>query len=668
MPSDRWALGRCGQRRGCHRTRIGSWNGGVRATLVPSHDLRGSAQDRELFQEAVAALTLEQSGEQPVESPLARAVRWRTLAVHGEVESALKILDQFDPESAAMVSIDGSRIDHAFEVLGFPLEEVDQQITTWVDAAIERQRESESEELVQSVNDLLALVHCLIVIGREDAARTAVGRLCRTDLNVGQRRLRDYVLYSLLSTRRSDWVVEFAIADDEKTLSPTSRGIVARLLPDSDAISLEIILEALRSISPADSEQDRLVAACTLIEGQIPDGFDPLVDFKRLYDFAVVPRYPGRGVAVQGTAAIRANLNIVRLFARHGQAEYASGLLEKLIEFADLEALRQLAEQQLDGGSSEAALELFETMRQSISGAQTAGRFGVADGDLITVQSLIGTWTVAKRLGDYRAAEELLNEIRLALCSPSTRLQQSVAEYLTERNEQTLATEVFENLLPNVMFDNQERTGIYDVARSYSLSVRQSKADQAARWFDLAICEIIASQNYRPGAYITLPLYVHRWSVEAAIERKDEQAISLHLDRIMQLDPLDIDMAERILPNMREAGFAPLADQALDRILEVGIRYTQQFPLDAMTANNLAWVAAMNGRHLDVALELSEQAVYQAPESAIYRDTLAEILFRIDRKQEALQVEEACLFDDPTQWHLHQQVEKYRAAIDDGPS
>ena len=70
----------------------------------------------------------------------------------------------------------------------------------------------------------------------------------------------------------------------------------------------------------------------------------------------------------------------------------------------------------------------------------------------------------------------------------------------------------------------------------------------------------------------------------------------------------------------------------------------------------------MNGQHLETALNLSEQAVYQEPDSAVYRDTLAEILFRLGRIEEALKVEEACLLDDSTDWHIHQQVDKYREA------
>ena len=60
---------------------------------------------------------------------------------------------------------------------------------------------------------------------------------------------------------------------------------------------------------------------------------------------------------------------------------------------------------------------------------------------------------------------------------------------------------------------------------------------------------------------------------------------------------------------------------------------------------------------------LAEMAVYVEPESAIYRDTLAEILFQLGLKTEALQIEQASVLDDPGQWHLLQQIKKYREAV-----
>ena len=72
----------------------------------------------------------------------------------------------------------------------------------------------------------------------------------------------------------------------------------------------------------------------------------------------------------------------------------------------------------------------------------------------------------------------------------------------------------------------------------------------------------------------------------------------------------------------------------------------------------------MNAQRLPDAQRLSELAVFVEPDSAIFRDTLAEVLFLRGSKQQALQIEESCVLDDPSEWHLHAQIEKYRSALD----
>ena len=154
-------------------------------------------------------------------------------------------------------------------------------------------------------------------------------------------------------------------------------------------------------------------------------------------------------------------------------------------------------------------------------------------------------------------------------------------------------------------------------------------------------------------------------ALEAAIKDRNQSIIRQHFDRMNKLSPLDIDVAERLLPEMREAGMEKAADEMFDRIFDYGLQHMDQFPFDATVANNLAWVAAMNERRIDEGLKLSERACYLEPDSAVYRDTLAEILFLMDRVGEALHVEQACVLDDPDQWHLHQQIEKYQKVLAD---
>ena len=205
---------------------------------------------------------------------------------------------------------------------------------------------------------------------------------------------------------------------------------------------------------------------------------------------------------------------------------------------------------------------------------------------------------------------------------------------------------------------------LYQVAWKHARLAHDLDIEEAARWYDLAASGTLESTDYyRSEAYLTLPLDVRRWALEAAIARRDDVAARVHMERILKLDPLDIDSAERLLPELRKAGMDALADEAFARIMDRGIAHAAAFPFDATSCNNVAWVAAMNGQRLDDGLALSERAVYLEPDSAIYRDTLAEVLFQLGRKKEALEVEESCVLDDPSQWHLHQQIQKYRDAI-----
>ena len=623
--------------------------------------------DEALRAESISVLTgIEIDDSQ--ESQLAAEMRWKCLASHGEVDAALDIVSRTSPDAAASVCMDASRITRAFEILEYPLDRIDLDLDRWIAEAIESQRQFSEADLTPEIRRMLALMQCLISIGRDDAAWSIARKLSESDVNIDTLRLREFVLSTLTMTRRTDWVVPLAVGEQDKSLSPQSHNTIARILPDCDLMSFEIVVQALATLMPGATLKQRVGAAAELFRGELPEQFDPATGFDRLYDFVTSPR-PTQSLRgrVLGRQGILANLNIVLLFARHGEAGLATQCLQKLIQTSDVSALFFMAEQELEGGRTDTAEALFEAVFESVTEqTRVSGRFGGADDVTLAVKAKIGLWVIARRNGDELESQELEREIRLALCSPSTRLRSSVAEYLGEQEETPFAMDVFARVLPMALLGNDEQTGLYDVARSYAPLAKKTQPEEAARWFDLAVGGSLDSIDFRPGAYITLPLFVRRWAIEAAIEREDVVEVQRHVERILQLDPLDIDFAERLLPQMRTRGMGELADQTLDRILDRGLAYGRRFPFDAMTCNNLAWVAAMNQRRLEEALELARLAVSAEPESAIYRDTLAEVLFLLGRQREALQVEHGCLLDDPGQWHLHEQIEKYSRSMVEG--
>ncbi|MCG8652919.1 MAG: hypothetical protein MI861_23970 [Pirellulales bacterium] len=618
------------------------------------------SQQEAIFREAVRQLSI--SGEDDDEYAL--DLRWKCLAGHGEVDAALAVLEKVTPSEAALVATASGRASGGFKALGFPLERLEQDIDIWIEQTLQTQRGS--GELTEEMRRLFSLMRCLIMVGRDDLAWMIASTLSDSDTKVGSIPLREYVIAALTMTTRRDWMLRLAEAAGEQAFSTTTQLTLMRTLPDSDSSTFDLLMVAIRQNMPRESFPNRLRIVHRLLDGEPLEELAGKVDFKGLFAYLVTARRQlqqlGGRVVLQ--PRVRVSLNIAQMFSQQGEMELAKKCLQYLVDNGDVEATLELAQRELDGGRAAIAEQLFDLVWQRVQQQSRSGRLRGRSGNAdLAAQALVGQWTIAKRSGDQQRAQRLLRQLELTLCSPSTETRSLLARYLGQRGELELSLDAYEILLPMTAFGTSEATSLYQVAWQYSRLAKEVDIASAARWYDLAVGGTLETTDYRSIAYVTLPLDVQRWLLEAAIEQQDSGRTRRHVQRIMQLDPLDIDMAERLLPEMRRLGMWQLADETLTQIIDRGIKHAKRFPFDATSCNNLAWVAAMNGQRLDDALALATQAVDVEPESAIYRDTLAEVLFLLGRKQEALQVEESCIIDDPGQWHLHEQIKKYREAL-----
>ncbi|WP_145168641.1 hypothetical protein [Rubripirellula lacrimiformis] len=611
--------------------------------------------DDALFETAADHLMSPQIGDHPA----SMNVRWKYLLSHGKVDEALSVLDTISPDAAATVAMDTSRVSHAFDVLGFPLDRVDSDYGKWIDEALDAQRDAGTEQLSPQVRRLLVLMQCLLSIGREDVARIIAKRVADSDGRIGiqrQHRLAEYVLSTLTLVQNVDWMPELAIEAESRSVSADSIDIIARTMDEVDGTTVEILMDALLKMDPNQPAEPRFFAAYELLSGRIPAGFDPATDFAKIFDLVTRPRSVRTVRGMRQNLSIQANMNIAIMFSRHGEASLALACMTKLARSGDTDALFRMAEQALDSGRGNDAQILFDAVYRKFEKPVRVG----GSGDVaMAAKALVGMLSIARRSGDQQRSEELLKEIRLVLCSPSSNLRHAVASYLADRDEIDLALEAYGRILPVKAFGSNDSVDLYSVSRVFALTARHTDPEAAARWFDLAILRSIESDDFRPSAFATLPMYVHRWSLEAAVRDGDVSQAQNQVERLLQFNAMDVDLAERLLPKMREASMDELADRTFSRVMDRGTEYVAEFSRDAMTCNNLAWVAAMNDRRLDDALRLSESAVRMEPDSAIFRDTLAEILFLRGDKQAALAIEQGCLLDDPGQWHLHEQIERF---------
>jgi tetratricopeptide (TPR) repeat protein len=616
-----------------------------------------------IFDEAARELATTGS----VENRLVTELAWKSLLGHGEIDAALELLEQHRPDAAASVAMAAARGSRAFAALGLPLDQLDagRKLETWIDDALATQKGV--DEPTRQVRSALAMIRCLLTIGRDDAAWIVATRMCDSDVQVDGIPLREYVLSTLTMTQRRDWVLKLAQMAGEEVFSTITQSTLAGTIGDADRVSVEILMEAMATLKPGIQFEQRLELVYRLLDGQPGEGFDSALDFKRLFDLLATGKrqiQPRQGRAIV-TPRVRLSMSIARMFSVNGRADLATKCLQYLADNRDVEATLEQAQREMDGGRAEAADEWFSLVWDRIEGSGQSRRYRAASENVdLASQALVGQWTLARRTGDAHRRDELFRQLSLTLCSPSTDTRNVLAKYLGDRGELELSMAAYKSLLPMAAFGTPGATVLYQVAWKHARLARDIDIDQAARWYDLAASGTLESTDYyRSEAYLTLPLDVRRWSLEAAIAQGDVAVARLHMDRILKLDPLDIDSAERLLPELRKAGMDSLADEAFEKIMDRGIEHAAEFPFDATSCNNVAWVAAMNRRRLEEGLGLSERAVFLEPDSAIYRDTLAEVLFQLGRKKEALEVEESCVLDDPSQWHLHQQIEKYRHAI-----
>jgi len=621
--------------------------------------------DDQLVDQAVEALTTESDDETLI------GLRWKCLASHGFVDKAIELLRSVDEEAAAMLAVASARTKLAFEILEYPYDEIDTKLSDWIEMAINLQIASDGSSIHAQMTRLLTLMRCLLSVGRESDAWQIASELADSPVSIGSIQIREYVLQALAMSNQEAWMPRLAVRPGEREISSTSQRFLILSMDEMDIGLWQALTNSLEKLLPSTPLDRRIEIAFLLGIGKTVDEFGSDEDFEKLYDELVLGHDPvsssnGR-ILVRQVAARQLNTSVASFFSAHHQSQLASQTLHLLNMRGDIQAASMVAEEQMHHNHAGLANDAFEQVwnrlldRSALSNSIRRN----SDEMEIAIKATVAQWVLARRQGYDETAAQTKQQIRLMLCSPSTEQRKTMLHELAKISDDEMILSAYQVLMAMSALGNDDTSELYDVARDYATLVRKTDPGEAAKWFDLAVGGTSDSTNYHPLAYISLPVFVRRWFLEAAIQENDVEQAKAHFNRIFELNPLDIDFAERLLPLMREQEeMKEIAAEAFDRTWDYGSRYVKTYPYDTTAANNLAWVAAMNKKRLREAAKMAEQAVYFEPDSAIFRDTLAEILYQQGKKIEALQIERACILDDPGQWHLHEQVKKYAAELE----
>jgi tetratricopeptide (TPR) repeat protein len=104
---------------------------------------------------------------------------------------------------------------------------------------------------------------------------------------------------------------------------------------------------------------------------------------------------------------------------------------------------------------------------------------------------------------------------------------------------------------------------------------------------------------------------------------------------------------------------AKLDDPAKQRLLEQSITTHPEY---IPAYNALAWMYAEQETSLDSALNLIETALESEPDNPMYLDTKAEILYKLQRYDEAIDIERTLVNQYPSIPFYQEQLKKYMTA------
>jgi tetratricopeptide (TPR) repeat protein len=229
-----------------------------------------------------------------------------------------------------------------------------------------------------------------------------------------------------------------------------------------------------------------------------------------------------------------------------------------------------------------------------------------------------------------------------------------------------------------------EFSSIFDLTADHSGEVEQMspELDEANTHFRLAQVAAAREEDAAAAEHMQKALELHfkgrgqlrgatdvglrqevNWHLlRAAKARGDKIEVGHHLDELAGDLPSNPDIANDVVPMLRELGREKEAQELFDRTyasLHESLDARSDHP---MPKNNIAWLCARCGEHKGEALQLAEAATKAMPDNAAFLDTLAEANFQLGKYKEAAKLEERVVRARPGDRFLQGQLKRFEKA------
>ncbi|MFO0842038.1 MAG: hypothetical protein U0797_06500 [Gemmataceae bacterium] len=170
------------------------------------------------------------------------------------------------------------------------------------------------------------------------------------------------------------------------------------------------------------------------------------------------------------------------------------------------------------------------------------------------------------------------------------------------------------------------------------------------------------SMNFtRASAYVTVAGHIYATRVRglAAAGRIDEALAEA--ERAQRSLPAGIELAMYLVPELDRRGRKKEADALYRRVRERYAEVATAYPKCSWARNQMAWLSACCRRDLEGGLAQARRAVELAPDAAAYQDTLAEVLFQMGKKGEAIAAQKKAISLRPGREEYKRQLKRIEA-------
>jgi tetratricopeptide (TPR) repeat protein len=156
--------------------------------------------------------------------------------------------------------------------------------------------------------------------------------------------------------------------------------------------------------------------------------------------------------------------------------------------------------------------------------------------------------------------------------------------------------------------------------------------------------------------YLNVMWQLHAAAASGAAASGHIDEMTKHVRLAREAQPADVSLAIMLVPVLEKAGHREAADQVFSKAFEFHTALTRTYPQCVTAHGAIALLSARTGRALPEALSHARLAVALAPDKPSYRSNLAEILFRLGDREEAVSEMRRCIALAPTVKRYQEQL------------